>query len=345
MSDEKNEVKTAAAKSGHLGGVMTVVALAVMAGAIGYGYMQLAQMNFTLAQTVADLRQQASNDQHTLQSLQQSFTALQKSAMVAAERGDATKWNVAEAKYLTKQAASQLQLAHDTQAAILLLQHASEIMQGTTDPSVQPLQQALTDNLSSLQSQTPASTEEIYTKLAAIYGELDNLPLPPTPLQYTEEANARQKDYSEAPWWKLQWHKTMDSLRKVVIVRYMGANDMPLIMPEEKMFLYQNLHAEMQAAMLGALNHNAAVYQTSLANMSAWIQKYFIINAPLTIKLLDQIREMQAVNLQPPMVDMTATLQLFDQYLAANTQTPATAQVTQAPSFQQTDLPPANVTP
>lgn len=323
MSDEK-QIVTIEAKSGSgkLRTVMTMTALIVMAGALAYGYSQVTHMSSTLTKTVAEMKQQASADQRTVQSLQESLSVLQKSALLAAERSDATKWNIAEAKYLTKQADYQLQLAHDVSSAIIFLQHAADIMQSTPGPALDSIRQALKQNISDLQEQPLVSTEDIFVKLSAINSELDNLPLPPTPLQYTEEANARQKDYSEAPWWKSQWHKTMDSLRKVVIVRYMGANDMPLIMPEEKMFLYQNLHAEMQAAILGVLNHHPAVYQTSLANMSAWIEKYFIHNAPLTIKLLGEIHDLQAVNLQSPNIDFASTLQLFDQYLASSMPAP-----------------------
>jgi uroporphyrin-3 C-methyltransferase len=157
--------------------------------------------------------------------------------------------------------------------------------------------------------------------MASIYNQLDSLPLPETPLQDTKETQGSQKDYSDAPWWKMQWHKSMDALKKVVLVRYNDSNEMPLILPEAKMFLYQNMHTQMEAAMLGVLNRNATVYQTSLEHVTMWIKKYFVQDAPLTINILGQLQTLQGVNLQPPIVNIAATLQLFDQYLAQNTQT------------------------
>jgi uroporphyrin-3 C-methyltransferase len=308
--------------------VMLTLLGASLAGAIAFGYFQLSQVNTTLSSVVTDLKQQLTQNQRELTNIQESLQTVKKTAgdsaqqeqamatWIATQQGDRSKWDVTEAQYLTKLAEHHLSLTHDQATAAILLQHAQEILQKVTDSSIDPIRSSLAENLASLQAQPELNGEKLYLQMASIYNQLDSLPMPETPLQYTKPTNANQKDDSDAPWWKLQWHKSMEALSKVVLVRYNDGTNMPLILPEAKSFLYQNLHSQLESAMLGVLNRNETVYQTSLEHVTTWIKKYFVQDAPLTINILNQLQALQSVNLQPPIVNMTATLQLFDQYLA-----------------------------
>ncbi|HEX4045654.1 MAG TPA: uroporphyrinogen-III C-methyltransferase, partial [Gammaproteobacteria bacterium] len=86
--------------------------------------------------------------------------------------------------------------------------------------------------------------------------------------------------------------------------------------PEEKMFLYQNLHAQMEGAMWAVLQHNTAIYQASLARAIVWITHYFDPAAAVSTTLLQQLQTLEKTNLQPATANLADTLQLFDQYFA-----------------------------
>ena len=60
-------------------------------------------------------------------------------------------------------------------------------------------------------------------------------------------------------------------VKQIVVVRYNASTTLPLVLPEEKSFLYQNLHAEMESAMWAVLHRNPSVYQTSLTRLTSWI--------------------------------------------------------------------------
>lgn len=81
-------------------------------------------------------------------------------------------------------------------------------------------------------------------------------------------------------------------------MRNTGTTAAPLIFPEEKMFLYQNLHAQLENAMWAALHHNPDVYKTSLARASAWITQYFAQEAPETKAVLARLNELQQVDVK-----------------------------------------------
>lgn len=335
MSDKEEvttqEVKhtTKSSSVGRVGIFIVMLALMGFAGAFGYGYFELSKVNVALARTVDDLKQQVVDHQNSLAALQQSLssTATQEPVnAMAAPQADLNKFYVMEAQSLTRLAGNHINMTRDAAMATVVLQHAQEVLSNVATPAVEPIRQALAANIATLAGAGQVNVDQLYTQLTAIYNQLDQLPLPPTPLQYSADANARQKDYGDAPWWKIRWHKTMDMLRKIVIVRYTAGNDTPLVLPEEKMFLYQNLHAQMEVAILGLMNRNQTVYSGGLKQVSEWIQKYFVQDAPLTKELLNQLQMLQAANIVPPAVDLAATMQQFDLYFSQNN-APASPQV------------------
>src|SRR5438045_770691 len=94
----------------------------------------------------------------------------------------------------------------------------------------------------------------------------------------------------------------------------MDSGQLPLILPDEKIFLYQNLHAQLENAMWAVLQQNADIYQSSLKRASAWVQLYFAQDAAQTKIMLQNLEELQKINIQPTSINLAATLQLFDQY-------------------------------
>ncbi len=316
--NEKNEPRS----GGVIGKILLVMVLLVLAGVSAvsaFGYFKLLRENESLAQAMNEVKQQSISNQQANAAMQNTLTDMQRKEAENQKKNDSANWPVAESLYLIKLANHYLQMSHDTQRAYLLLSSAADIMQQVQAPNVEPLRQSLQQNLGSFATATPDKTEEIYLQMATIYNQLDNLQLRPEPLQAEKPAPQQQQHVdSNLPWWKIQWNKSLDALSKVVIVRYTTSESLPVVMPEEKMFLYQNLHAQMEDAMTGLLHQNKGVYQVSLARLNAWINRYFVTDAPLTQNILQQIAQLQQVNLQPPAIDLTNTVQLYSQYLAQN---------------------------
>lgn len=327
MSD-KEEVTTQETKHttkssavGRVGIFIVMLALVAFAGAFGYGYFELSKVNVSLARTVNELKQQVVDHQNSLSSLQQSLSSNATQEPVntmSAPQADLNKFYVMEAQSLTKLAGNHLNVTRDAAMATVVLQHAQEVLSHVSVAAVEPIRQALAANIASLTNAQQVNVDQLYAQLSQIYNSIDQLQLPPTPLTHASDAASQQKNYGDAPWWKIQWHKTMDMLRKIVIVRYTGANEMPLILPEEKMFLYQNLHAQLEVAMLGLMNRNQTVYSGALEQARVWIQHYFQQDETLAKETIGQLQALQNINIVPPPVDLAATMQMFDQYLAQN---------------------------
>lgn len=337
MSDQENEIATKekspkAKRSGSLkvGIFFSTLAIVIFFFGFGYGYFQLAKINISLAQMVSDLQNQSIENKNEISSLQKSIVELQQAEQKtqalsakqeqiiadwqAAQKGNFNLWHVAEAGYLVRLADDHVQLTHNITVAIALLQRADQVLQNLEDSDLSEIRKSLATNLAKLQMAPQVDITGLYLQLTALNNQLDQLPLPINPLK----ANASEEIINQPglPWWKTGLNETWNALRKVVIVRYHVSPSLPLVMPEEKVFLYQNLHAQMENAMWAALHRNAPVYQASLARAMMWIKQYFDQDAALTKTTLQHLDVMQKVTIQSPTVNLSDTLKLFDNYLA-----------------------------
>lgn len=302
---------------------------------IGCGcYFYYQHVNSSYARLFTAATTQAIANQQQLEALQKSVSVLQEAdqqsqavatkqqQMIneweAAQKGDLEKWYVAEAEYLVKLANDHVQFTHNMTLAITLLQRADQILSQVQDSRLLEIRKSIAANLANLQASQPIDTTKVYVQLTALNNLIDQLPLPINPLPANTQQTTITTNDPEATWWQKGLSHTWQALSKIVIVRNTSQNSLPLVLPEEKIFLYQNLHAQMESAMWGVLHHNAAVYQLSLMRASAWIQKYFTPESPMVKSTLQQLQQLQSLNLQTPMVNLNATMQLFDNYFSQN---------------------------
>ncbi len=315
----------------NMGILFSTLAIVILLGAFGYAYFQLAQTNIALAQALTDINTQTVNNQKSVEALQTSVNTLQQDAQKsadlsakqeqliadwqAAQKGILIKWYVAEAQYLVKLANDHLMFTHDMTLSLTLLQRAEQVLQNLPNDDLLDIRKSLSADIAKLQSAPSVNTTALYVQLNGLNDIVDQLPLPSSPLK-AEEKQKIETSNTSLPWWKAGLNKTWDALGKIVIVRS-EANVQPFVMPEEKIFLYQNLHAQFESTMWSVLHHKPDVYQASLARALSWVQKYFDQSAPATLNMQKQLQELSKINIEPTTITLNDTLQLFDKYFAA----------------------------
>jgi len=333
MTDEtvKKEQPKARIKWAKIGIFFSTIGILILICAFSYGYFQLAQVNIALAQMLAEQQNKVETQQTQLNDVQNSVTAIQQaseksqqlsaeqaqlmSEWRAAQQGDLNKWHLAEAQYLVKLANDHLQFTHNIAMALTLLASADKILEKLPDALVLEVRKAIATDIANLQALPKVDVTALYLQLSAINNQIDQLPLPATPLKQTDEVD-NTKIRSDLPWWKVGWRHTWQALQKIVIVRYNGSDTLPLILPEEKNFLYQNLHAQIEDAMWGLLHHHAEIYQSSLSRSQLWVSRYFVQDAPLSKEILQKLQVLNNVDIRMPASNLATTLQLFDHYFA-----------------------------
>jgi uroporphyrin-3 C-methyltransferase len=316
----------------------TFIVLVVCSCIFGYGYYQLSKVNLSLAKAIGSLQYQAATNEQQLANLQKELgnaqQSVEKSQLLsekqekmisdwqASQQGNLEKWYVAEAQYLVRLASDHVTFTQNIPMALTLLRRADQVLASQNDTSLVPIRKSLAADLVNLQTQPQIDTTKLYLVLSGINTELSQLPLPASPLQNQTKRDVATTPVNDTalPWWKMGLNKTWDALSKIVIVRYNGSNALPLVMPEEKVYLYQNLHAQMENAMWATLHGNASVYQSSLAKTIGWIRQYFQQDSPVTQTLLQRLQGLQSLNIQPANISLAVTQHMFDTYLLQSDQ-------------------------
>lgn len=328
-----------------IGAAFLMLFVLILLGGFGFCYYQLTQVNVALADAMADQQKKIADNQTQLASLASSMSELkaneekstnlsaQQEKLIndwqAAQKGDLIKWHVAEAQYLVKLANDHVQFTHDFTLALNLLERANQTLQNINSPALLTLREALASDMAALKAAPQVNVTDVYVRLSGINNQIDQLQIPATPLT----ANKQEKAVlpADTSWWKAGLTRSLETLQQVVVVRKYGESTLPLVLPEEKIFLYQNLHAQLEQAMWGALHYNADVYQTSLTRAINWVHQYFKQDA-IAQNVLQDLTALQKIDVKPPVMNLGSTLTQFDAYLAqvkeAPTQTDAITETT-----------------
>lgn len=277
-----------------------------------------------------ELTKRTQTDQDNLASLQTSYDQLKQTTeksvelsakqeqiiadWQAAQKGDLNKWYVAEAQYLVRLANDHILYTYNVAMALTLLQRADQVLQNLQDAGVTQLRSLLADNIAALQQHPPVDITNLYLQFSGLNQQLDQLLLPPSPLKADKKPAKSAEEDMNTSWWQKGIDKSWEALSKIVIIRNNETNMMPLVMPDEKVFLYQNLHAQMESVMWAVLHRDNDVYQAGLTRMIAWTRQYFDQDAQATQAMLENLTNMQKINLKPQTVNVAATLQAFDGY-------------------------------
>jgi uncharacterized protein HemX len=101
-------------------------------------------------------------------------------------------------------------------------------------------------------------------------------------------------------------------------VHHQETNDtMPLILPQEKVLLYQNLHAQLDNVIWSLLYRQPIIYDTSINRLITWIQHYFDQSSSQTHSFLSALQYLKTQDIRPVVDNLDTTLQQFDLYFSS----------------------------
>jgi uroporphyrin-3 C-methyltransferase len=301
-----------------------VVSVAILAG--GYiVYQQLTTSQVALAAIVNDLQAtQKQNDTNELQKdiksalqtnqqLQDDINKLQQTvAQFAHERQDnKNTLAIAQANYYVKLANDNLQYANNIPLAVTLLKMADATLHDVDDAKFADARRALASDIAKLQSAPQVDITGIFMRLTALNEQIDKLQLPNKALSADVHAVTAAADSNQA-WWQRGLQNTWQALQKIVVVRYNQNGALPLVTPEQQVYLYQNLHALLEQSTWALLHGQATIYQTSLQQLAVWIKQYFVTDTTLSPAVINELNQLQQIDIHPANPDITDSLQAFE---------------------------------
>lgn len=264
---------------------------------------------------IQTLKNQIHQLQQRVQSNQENVSKALKLAY-----GKRTQRALSEISYLIHLSNLHLNIGHDVNTSQQLLKAAYKRLQQLNDPSLFALKQSMNSDINKLENAPKFDVAKLILQLQSLNQQIQNLPVLPKHF-FPKDAPSTQTtltktDVKKLPWYKQLWHN-LSGLKQLVIVSHTGKSAIPLITPEQQLFLKQNIQSKIMQAQWAVLHHDAKLYQSSLTRVKDWMIKYFHESTE-TKKVLESVNKLTSINITPKYPDISDSLIAIRHSLTSN---------------------------
>jgi uroporphyrin-3 C-methyltransferase len=321
----KKPVHKPRAKSAAQTAVIVLIIILVLIGVAGfYAYDFYKQQTSHLDLLATQLQQLQADNTQLKSQLSDSLQTLSKQQadltndieMLRARNTHLRKdWLISEAEYLLQLANYRLLFERDIKTAIVALNTADQRLRETGDPGLINVRKVIAESVQALKDVPQSDLAGLSLTMSAITQDINKLPLnTPDPLSKLHEQQQQMSETRKVKTWSelpaAVWH----DLKSLIIIRDHTQPVEPLLAPDQRFFLTENLRLQIEQARLAMLSGHADVYKERLATAIGWIEKYFDKEAPQTQATLTTLKQLQASAIAPPLPDISKPYQLLEDY-------------------------------
>lgn len=238
----------------------------------------------------------------------------QQSRILAMSTTSRDDWLLAEAEYLLKLANQRVLVERKADTAISLLKEADNILRDIADPDLFELRGAIKKDLVALKLVEQSDVEGIYLELAALTGQIDELPLVPKAYNYKKADDENTEDESE-PAGTSSVSNFFSSLADYVRIVRHSERPAAILPPEESAYLQLNLRLMIEQAQLALLREELKVYQQSLNDASAWLKQYFPSTREAD-QFIEELERLKSEKIVVELPDISESLAMLKNYIS-----------------------------
>jgi uroporphyrin-3 C-methyltransferase len=224
--------------------------------------------------------------------------------------GDARVWDVEEVATLLQIANDRLHLEKEVAPSLAALQAADRHLQALNNPALLEVRRLLAEEITALRGTAHPDIEGMALSLNALIQGIDRLPIASTALQ-----SASSPATVPGSGWRGVLHDLWEKLRSLVSIQHRGQADRPLLSPDQRYFLRQNLRLDLEAARIALLRRDGQTYQQTLRSAQEWISLYFDNDAPATAGALQELAHLQQTDIAPSLPDISGSLNALRSWL------------------------------
>lgn len=223
----------------------------------------------------------------------------------------ADKLAVEEVSQLLKLANNSAVFANDKKGAINALRLADSQLKQLADPRFSVVRRTINEEIASLEAVASADITTLTSDINLLAKRISQLPLENEPQVVGEFALAepsQSSPISAGSELKKMWLEALD----VVKIKRIDQPPKPLLAPEQRYFLDQNIILKLSTAELAVLQSRPDIYQRSLESAVAWLEDYYDPrdkNVRDVIDTLHQLKRQSIGNELPPVVKSYDALQ------------------------------------
>jgi uroporphyrin-3 C-methyltransferase len=341
---DSTTAKQSSSKSAIAALLISVIAVAGVAGAGYWGKLQLAELNTAIDKKLSSQQLAATaaltDSQTALAELNESFQQIQaekasQTVEIAAlqERlSDAIKqveagrnrsendWRLAEAEYLLRLANQRVLMEKRAEGALALLKNTDQIIKELDDVSLYALRQALASDIAKLEALPKLDVEGTYLRLTALIEQTKDLPtlsleqqrqLPELLNEMTSNTVAPETQAAITSGFA----KALAKLESLVVIQQHDKPVEPILSPDQGHYLRQNIQLLLEQSQLALLRQQSDIYKNSLTRAQTLLEQYFDKTNTNTAALLRALSQLTKLEVAPPIPDISGSLKQLQSHM------------------------------
>jgi uroporphyrin-3 C-methyltransferase len=217
-----------------------------------------------------------------------------------------------EVDHLFRLAFNALQFNQDANAAKTALTQADALIQDLDDPKFLSVRKTLTADIEALQQIKRVDLTAASAKLNQMSQLIPSLPLVNEPeTQLVDTADDANQSSEVERTWRTELNQIWQDIKGSVQVQRVDQPPKPLLAPEQRYFLNQNLQLNLNKADLALLQNNSVVYAQSLTTAKAWLTDYFDLKDSRVSEMSNQLDELAKFDMSVDLPDISASYSAF----------------------------------
>ena len=330
IAELPNDTDDITTKKKCRGRSFALIFLILIGGLVGGGYYlwkELQQTRADLAEVGINVQAQSGLTTGNIAAMEDAIRQLQQKqgeqsdALASLYRdiqGDNEDWAIAEVEYLLIIAMHRLLLEGDVITALAAMEAADLRLKGLGDPGLLPVRQQLVADMNQLRAVNHADLAGMAIYLAELVDLAADLPLNSqviTKAVLSADENQIDEGLAAEPIWKKVPRLLWQEIKSLVVIKRSGEARQALLLPGEEYFLTQNLRLELESARLSVLRADSGNLRASVVLIQSWLRQYFDTNDSAVINVMETLDQMQAIELQPALPDISSSVETLRAYL------------------------------
>lgn len=249
----------------------------------------------------------------SLTAMAEQQTALTESISLISEdlKKGVREYVLDEVAQLLRLANNNALLVGDAHAAIQALSLADSQLKGLRDPRYAVVRTKINEEIALLRAVETADVEALSATLSTLAAGVPDLPLanepPSSPMVFAEQAAEAEVS------WRTELGKVWRDIMNSIQIQRVDRPPKPLLAPEQRYFLNQNLQMELNQAELALLQQRPAVFSRSLQQAVTWLEEYFDTEDERVSEMVRQLTDIQAQEIDVALPAITGSFDLLQQ--------------------------------
>ncbi|MFT5656497.1 MAG: uroporphyrin-3 C-methyltransferase [Arenicella sp.] len=219
-------------------------------------------------------------------------------------------------QYVADESAQLLRLANnsvlfsgDVNSAVNALILADAQLKSLTDPRYSTVRSQVLREVNALRNVQLPDLEALSTRLQALAQVVPSLPLENEPELLVSDV--KQVQVEQVTTWKTELRKLWQDMLNSVQIQRVDQPPKPLLAPEQRYFLDQNLILTIEKAELAVMQGRPALFKMTIENAESWLTEYFNLNDSRVQSVIQELNELAAQPFDSAMPDISGSYQLL----------------------------------